>query len=56
MNDPKPTLSPSTMQANAAYYQTLADKAKLSHIEYLRARDHWLKMLQKYNEIGAEIA
>ena len=49
-NDTKPTLSPSTMQANADYYQALADKAKLSHIEYLRSRDVWLKMLHEYNQ------
>ena len=56
MNDPKPTLSPAAIQANINYYQALADKAKLSHIEYLRSRNVWQEMLRNYNKIGAEIA
>lgn len=53
-NDPKPNLSPAAIQANIEYYQNLADRAQLSHIEYLRSRDIWLKMLQKCDKIGAE--
>ena len=47
MNDPKPNLSASTVLANALYYQALADAAKQSHQEYLRARDHWQSLFDK---------
>lgn len=53
-NDPKPNLSPAAIQANIEYYQTLADRARLSHIEYLRARNVWREMLQKCDKIGVE--
>lgn len=39
--DPKPNLSQAGILANALYYQALADRARASHEEYLRARDHW---------------
>ena len=49
-NDPKPALSAEAIRANIEYYQTLADKARLSHIEYLRARNVWRELLKNYEK------
>lgn len=52
MNDPKPNLSPSTVLANALYYQALADAARKSHQEYLRARDHWQSLFDRSKQVA----